>query len=77
VDEPRYSSSDVPTVRFEQEQSVASAGIQQTQNGNGVLLNDSRGDADREPANDRVLAATELEKGKNGPLALVSERRGA
>ena len=55
-DEAPPSSSEVPMVRFEEEPSVASPGVQFAQNDDGVFLTDSGGDAEREPANDLSIA---------------------
>ncbi|SRR6266540_736158 len=50
------SSFEAPTVCCEQEQSVVDSGVRHTQNDDGVFLNDSRGDADRELGNDLSIA---------------------
>jgi hypothetical protein len=56
ADELPPSSSEAPAVRCEQEQSVAGSGVRHTQRDDGVFLNDSRGDAKRDPANDLSIA---------------------
>ena len=72
ADEPRHSSSEVPTVRFEQEQSVTNSVVRLAQNDDCVFLTDSRNDAGREPADDLPIATSVRFDG-----ALASKARAA
>src|SRR5262249_47266658 len=73
-DEAPPSSSEIPGVRFEQEQSIASAGIRQTQNGNGVFLNDSKGNAECDSANDLSIATSIESHGAQASKAKAASR---
>jgi hypothetical protein len=58
ADDPRHSSSEVPTVRFDQEQSVANSVVRLAKNDDCIFLTDSRNDAEREPADDLPIATS-------------------
>jgi hypothetical protein len=73
-DEAPPSSSEIPGVRFEQEQSVASAGIRQMQNGNGVFLNDSRDNPECDSANDLSIAISIKSDGAQASKAKAASR---
>jgi len=73
-DEAPPSSSEVPMVRFEEEPSVASPGVQFAQNDDGVFLTDSGGDAEREPATDHSIAPSINKDGTQASKAKAANR---
>src|SRR5262245_12714255 len=74
ADELPPSSSEPPAVRFEKEQSVAGVGVRHTQNDDGVFLNDSRGDAERDPANDLSIETSIKSDGAQASRAKAASR---
>jgi Helicase conserved C-terminal domain len=68
-DEAPPSSSESPAVRCEEEPPVTSAGAQLVQNDDGVFMNDSRVDAECEPANDLSNALSINRDGVQGSMA--------
>jgi hypothetical protein len=74
ADELPPSSYEAPAVCCEREQSVAGSGVRHMQNDDGVFLNDSRDDAEREPTNDLSIAPSNRPDGVQASKSKAASR---